>query len=251
MNRKLVCVLFVFVAGVAGGGPAADGAPSSYAWCKHLREDSHQDNAKEALDPDTDPGRAVPALLQALCYPRENARGKRGALEAMRRTWMQRLALDEQDWATDIVGWGNLSYGDRMALLGRTVDPRFDTAWSEAGPIEQWTQIRTKVGPSAAFSLQPGAPYYLADAFPPTEAGRLGFIERCMFASGVDDEPHPVEWAVCQPDLDALDAGKLAAELRRETARPLADRVALRLALHKVQHHLPRHAAKVKQLVAK
>jgi hypothetical protein len=248
----------------AAGGGGEDGAgaavaqaapaPSSHAWCKGLREDRSAGDAldlADALDPEADAGRAVPAILQGLCYPGDAARGKRDALEAARRVWMRRLVADERAWATDVVAWGNLRHADRMAMLRHTVDPRLDVAWSEAGPLEQWALIRTRTGPSAAFPLQPGASYYLADALPPTESSRLAFLERCLFASGVDDEPHPVEWAVCQPDLDALDLGKLAAELRGETARPLADRIALRVAASAVQRHLPRHAAKVKQLVAK
>jgi len=244
--------------GDGGGGsggpgvrPAASGSPpSSYRWCKDLHESTGTDDVQQALDPAAEPGRALPGLLQALCYPRDGTQPQRAALEAARQTWMQRLLADERDWATDIVAWGNLPYGDRLAVLRHTPDPRFDAAWSQAGPLDQWALLRTRTGPSDAFSLQPGAHYYVADALPLTEAGRLAFLERCLFAHGIDAEPHPVEWATCQPDLDALDLGKLSAELRGETARPLADRMALRLAASAVLRHLPAHAAKVKQLIA-
>jgi hypothetical protein len=270
-NRKLGYVLFALAAAGAGcslnGKPlfrlgsesssppgGGDGlttvqAPGSYAWCKDVRERASLDDARQALDPEAEAGIAVPALLQALCHPRDNARGKRDALEAARRTWMRRLVADERDWATDIVAWGNLDHGDRMSQLDRTVFPRPGLAWSAAGPIEQWALLRTRSGDSDAFALRPGAHYYIADALPLTEAGRLAFLERCLLGS--DDKPRPVEWAICQPDLDALDPGKLAAELRGEAARPLADRIAVRAAASAVQRRIPAHAARVQQLIAK
>jgi hypothetical protein len=242
-------------AGPGNGGPspatplASAPAPVSYAWCKDVREDGSPDDVKEALDPAGEPGRAIPALLQTLCHPRDSAPGPRAALEAARRTWMQRLLTDERDWATDIVPWANLPYGDRMAMLRHTVEPQLDAPWSSAGPLEQWALLRARTGPSDAFPLQPGASYYIADALPLTESGRLAFLERCLFVRGADDAP--VEWATCQPDLDALDLGKLAPELRAEPARPLADRIALRLSASAVLRHLPAHAARTKQLIAK
>lgn len=230
-------------AAVAQAGPA----PASYAWCKSVREDPEAGDAgsllKDALDPEAAPGIAVPAILQALCYPSDAARGKRDALEAARRTWMQRLVADERDWATDVVGWGNLRHGDRMEMLGHAVYPRRGAAWSAAGPLEQWALIRTR--------SDDGTAYYVADALALTEAGRLALLERCALEGSISDEPRPVEWAVCQPDLDALDPGKLAAEIRGETGRPLAERMALRAAASEVQRQRPRHAARVTQLVAR
>ncbi len=243
--------------GATAAGPAvaqAGPAPASYAWCQGVREDrdlSDASDLKHALDPDGDAGLAVPVILQALCYPGEAARGKRDALEAARRMWMQRLVADERDWATDIVAWGNLRHADRMAMLQRTVYPQRDAAWSAAGPLEQWALLRTRAGDSAAFALQPGATYYIADALPLTQAGRLAFVERCMLEGGAGAAPRPVAWAICQPDLDALDLGKLAAEIRGETGRPLADRMAIRAAASEVARHRPEHAAKVKQLIAR
>ncbi|HSK05170.1 MAG TPA: hypothetical protein VK932_28165 [Kofleriaceae bacterium] len=241
----------------APAGPAvaqAGPAPSSLAWCRGLRKDDSLRGAtdlRDALDPAAGPGRAVPVLLQALCYPSADARGKQGALAAALRTWMQRLLADERDLAADVVPWANLPYGDRMAALSHTPSHGEGVAPSEAGPIQQWAMLRGLTGPSDAFRLQPGAFYYLADAFAPTEAGRLGFIERCLLASGARGDVHPAQWAVCQPDLDALDLGRLAAELRAEAARPLVDRIALRLAASEVQRHLPAHAAKVAQLTGR
>ncbi len=280
MNRKLVCVLFVLVAAGAGctingkpllgfgakspalagggggggggdggggagddgGGPAAEAAPLPYAWCKNLREDSGEDDAKEALDPETHPGRAVPAISQALCYPREGARGKRDALEAMRRTWMQRFQIDDNDWATDIVAWGNLGYGDRMSIPGHVFYPKQEVAWSAAGPLEQWAIVNTQFGNSTSFY------YYAADALALTEAGRLALIEKCT--RGDEHHPEPTAWAVCQADVEALDLRKLAAEIRGETQRSLAERMAVRFRIMQMQQRLPAHAERVKRLLS-
>jgi hypothetical protein len=246
--------------GAGGAGTAAAPAvqaglaPASYTWCKNLREDSTSGDASDlarALDPEADAGLAVPVIMQALCYPSDAARGKRAALEAARRAWMQRLLADERDWAADLVPWANLQHADRMDLLQLTVPPQQGVAWSTASPMDQWALIRTRVGDSADFALQPGAPYYIADALPLAEAGRLAFIERCMFAGGRGDEPRPVEWAICQPDLDALDPGKLAAEIRGESDRSLAARIAIRAAASHVLRHRAAHAVKVARLVAR
>jgi hypothetical protein len=215
-------------------------APASYAWCKDVIEESSFADVKRALDPDVEPYFAIPAILQALCHPDPDVRVDRNALEGARRAWMQRLLLDERDWATDIVAWGNLRYSDRMAMLLHDVGAHDDVAWSKTGPMDQWVHLRS----GGSYAL------YLADAFPLTEAGRLGLVEHCI-SPGRDDEPHPADWAICQPDLEAIDLGKLGAEIRGETSRKLADRMTIRLVLAKVQRHLPAHAAKVKQLVGK
>lgn len=232
------------------GGPAvahAGPAPASYAWCKDLREDQGANRVEAALDPE-ELTRAVPAILQALCFPDDDARKQRAAIEAARQTWMRRLLVNERDWATDIVAWGNLRYADRMATLRDSVGPTPGTAWTGMAPIEQWALLRMSIAASSAFAARPGAFYYIADALALTEAGRLGLIERCL-SDG--DEPDPVGWALCQPDIDALDPGKLGAEIRSEAGRSAPERMTIRLAADTLLRRLPAHAANVKKLVAK
>jgi hypothetical protein len=245
--------------GGGGGGGGGDGAgfaaagpaPASYAWCKGYKEEDGGIMLDTALDPSASPGRALPEILQGLCFPDDNARGKRDALEAARKTWMRWLAADEQAWATDIVAWGNLRHEERMDAIQRPVYPKPELAWSTAGPLDQWALIRRRPGDSDDFSQQPGAKYYLADTLSLTEAGRLAFLERCMFPESPSDDPNPVEYAVCQPDLEALDLTKLAAEIRGETGRTLAERMALRAAASAVQKQAAAHAAKVQAFIAK
>ena len=235
-------------AATAAAGPA----PASYAWCKGLRDESVGDstgitdtnNLKSALDLEADVFIAVPLIAQLLCFPSDVTRPRRGALEAARRVWMQRLAADERDWAADLVPWAALRHADRMAMLNRVVYPQRDAAWSAAGPLEQWAMLSPRRGTV-------NASYYRADALPPTQAGRLGIVEQCLAAGGAGDEPQPAAWAICQPDIEALDLGALAAEVRSEAGRPLADRIALRAAAAEVQRRLPEHAAKVKQIMAR
>ena len=228
---------------VAHAGPA----PAFYAWCKDVREDQGANRVEAALDPE-ELTRAVPAILQALCFPDDDARKQRAAIEAARQTWMRRLVVNERDWATDIVAWGNLRYADRMAALRDSVGPTPGTAWTGMAPIEQWALLRMSIAASSAFAARPGAFYYIADALALTEAGRLGLIERCL-SDG--DEPDPVGWALCQPEIDALDPGKLGAEIRGEAGRSAPERMTIRLAAEKLLRRLPAHAANVKQLVAK
>jgi len=218
-------------------------APASYAWCAKVK--SERDLLDRALT-DEDPDLAIPAIVQNLCHPDGDAKAKRDALEARRQYWMQRLAMSEADWAADVPAWAAVSYSIRNTA---TVPPEEALAWSAAGPVEQFALLSQKTGDSNAFALQPGGKIYIADAMNLTQAGRVAVVAECIHTNW-DNEVHPVAWATCQPDIDALDATKFAAELRADTGPPSYDRMVVRVAWANLGPKLAAHAAKVKKLLA-
>ncbi|HEU0033720.1 MAG TPA: hypothetical protein VFQ53_24000 [Kofleriaceae bacterium] len=266
MDRKLVS--FVCVLGAAGcmvngkplfglGGarstassaaPTADAAmpavaagpaPSSYAWCSGVKP---ADDASTAYALQTQyPEVALGSIAAMLCHPDDKAGAQRDAIEAQRQAWMKRLGMTEQDWATDVVAFANIRHTDRISLA---VQPPKQVAWSKLDPIDQYAMLAKTTGDSAAFIVQPGAKEYLADALALTETGRVGYLEYCLHSD------NPVQWAVCQPDIDALDVGKLGGELRA-LKRPAEDKMVVRVALAELQTKLVTHAGEVKAAVAK
>ncbi len=219
-------------------------APATYAWCKTAK--SAGDLLDRALT-DEDPDRAVPAIVDMLCFPDGDAKAKRNALETRRQHWMKRLGMTEADWATDVVDWSRVSYSIRNTAH---VDPTDGAAWSSAGAVEQFALLSMHTGDSKAFAMQAGAKLYMADAFTLTQAGRIALIADCIHTNS-DNEVNPIDWAICQPDIDALDPTKLGAELRADTQRSPYDRMVVRAAYANLQPTLVEHAAKVKTLLAK
>ncbi len=234
----------------SGNGPMAlpvvqaGPAPASYTWCNKVKSD--RDILERALT-DDDPDRAIPAIVQNLCHPDGDAKAKRNELEARRQYWMQRLAMSESDWAADVPSWAAVPYTTRNTAF---VPPEEALAWSAAGPVEQYALLSMKTGDSKAFALQAGGKMYIADAFALTQAGRVAYIEQCIHTNW-DNEVNLVAWAGCQPDIDALDASKFAAELRADTAPPPYDRMVIRIAWASLGPKLVAHAAKVKKAFAK
>lgn len=215
-------------------------APASYAWCKDVQSD---DDLERAMGDNFD--WALPAISGSLCKPEDDkTRAARDQLEARRQAWMAKLQLTEADWATDVIEWGNIDFSQRNTPY---ISPNHKAAWSTIGPVEQFALIAIDTGMSNSFALQNGAKTYMADAFKPTEAGRLAYVIECIDS----DDVRPVMWATCQADIDALDFKKIAAELRADSGRSMHDRMVVRRAYYKLQERLAAHPARVKELFAK
>jgi hypothetical protein len=86
---------------------------------------------------------------------------------------------------------------------------------------------------------------YAADALGGrvSESGRLGYIAQCV------DAAMPVVMAMCQADIDALDAKKLFGELHA-TGHTGVERMAVRFAYDQVVQQLPKRQEAVKKLLA-
>ncbi len=239
--RKLGTVLCVV--GLAVPGVAA-AAPDSPAWCKDAK--SNRDILSRALT-DENPDMAVPAIVEMLCFPDKEAKEKRGELEARRQYWLKRLAMTEADWAADVPEWAAVSYSIRNTPY---IAPAEGEPWSKAGPVEQWALLSMRAGKSNAFSLTAGGKSYLSDALPLTQAARVALIDDCIHTNS-DSEVKPIEWAVCQPDIDALDPARFGAELRADKERSGYERMVVRTEWARLAPKLVEHATKVKKLVAR
>lgn len=217
----------------------ADGN-ASYPWCKELSAD--RATLSDAMGENFD--HALPAIAVNLCSADGEMRGKRNELEARRQRWMKQLAMSEADWAKDVVEWSNIPYSQRNTPR---VDAKEKVAWSTMDPVEQFAILSKEIGMSNAFALQPGAKPYIADAVQLSEAGRVAYLEGCL-RTAYDTDIKPVEWAVCQPDIEALDGKKLGAELASATSRTAFERMTIRRAYAWLQAKLPAHAKKVQAL---
>lgn len=241
MSKPLVvCLASILAARTADAAPD----PNQPAWCKGLH--SSGDVLSRALT-DEDPDRGIPAIVEFMCFPDGDARPKLAQLEARRQYWMKRMFMTEADWAADVPQWAGTDYSIRNTAH---VDPQDGVEWSKAGPVEQFAMLSMHAGRSDAFPLQHGAKPYLADAFALSQAGRIALIADCIHTNW-DNEVKPVEWATCQPDIDALDGNKLATELRADAHRTPYDRMVVRAAWVNLQPKLVEHAAKMKALMAK
>ena len=151
--------------------------------------------------------------------------------------------MTDADWG-DVAEWTMLTQSMRYAMLGRLTLPHDDDKkpWSSYDAFDQFLAI---AGASSRDDVA-----YLADAMGDklSMLGRFAFVEQCL--EGARDASE-VRWAVCQPDIAALDFGKLAAELRAAKGRDGASRTLVRFDVMRVKEKLVAHAADVKALVAK
>jgi hypothetical protein len=180
------------------------------------------------------------------------SRAHMAEIVAARDKWSKRLDLTEADWA-DVAAYATLGQGERMNgevrinTMGQEmgIGHSLKRAWSSFDAIDQWAMINAGTGASGDLSLDKN---YLADALGAklTETGRLAYIRYCVKY----EEKQPVQWAMCQGDIDLLDWKKIPAELRASTAYGGADRIRVRVEADRLKTRLTAHAARVKQLIA-
>jgi len=89
---------------------------------------------------------------------------------------------------------------------------------------------------------------YEADALDEklTALGRLGYVSRCVS----DQSTNVVEWAICQPDIDALDLGKAGAEIDADQAHA-SDHAPLKAWIDVVKGKLAVHKAAAQAALGK
>ena len=120
------------------------------------------------------------------------------------------------------------------------VDPK--KAWSTLDGVEQYALLR-----NVQFSTR-STVNYIADALDDklTALGRFGYVGRCL--DGNDSTV--VDWAICQPDIDALDPAKVVAEIDADQAHA-GDHAGLKAALDALRPELAERATKVKAAIDK
>jgi hypothetical protein len=212
-------------------------------WCKSAEQKLSFYGSLKDIYSEDDPRDAVYSLVAATCFPDDEAKGEMKKIDAARADWSKRLGdLSDADWA-DAAVWASRSQGDRNAPSIYARDPK--QAWSTWSAIDQYGGIlNSTLGDSSRVT----DPNYLVDALGAklTEAGRLAYITTCLSSN-----TGPVDWALCQPDIEAFDAKKLSAELRSDTTRDGFYRTTIRIAAYLLKEKLAQRAAEVKALLAK
>jgi hypothetical protein len=225
---KLISLCSLAVLAAAAGTARAD----KPAWCAMPGIRSGSGQLKRALV--DNPRDAIPEIVEMLCTPEGNRHLDQ--VEAARQQWNQKLGLTEDDWA-DVAAWVAAGTGSGNSVIA----PR-GVAWSTMGAIDQYATIT-----AAENDQEHGDVHYLADALGDhlTEAGRVAYVAVCLKSD------KPTAWAVCAPDITALDPAKLAAELRADKSHSGVDRMRVRAAAYDLQLALAAHGDKVKALFAK
>ncbi len=213
-------------------------AHAAPAWCGKTNPHANL-GVSSALG--NDAGDALVGIYMTSCFPSGDDAQHAAEIEAARRTWSNRLGLTDADWA-DVADFAEADLGSRR---GGSISPRSDDRdkpWSAMSPIDQFVAIGWHQVNSDFVD-----PAYMADAFGPhlSEAGRVAYVRECL------SEEEPIAWAMCAPDIAALDVNKLAAELRSDRERPGFDRIMVRLVFDHVRAVLPQRADAIKQLIAK
>lgn len=207
---------------------AADTPP---AWCKKPEINQVRLDDLAALYTETEAHRALYTLVAATCNPDNEARSQARQIEATRRAWSKKLHLTEADWDS-VAEFVVAPLQSRInGMVSRTKD---NLAFSAYSGLDQYEALMRNADPS-----------YLADTFGErlSQAGRLAYITRCLKAE-------PLVWAMCQPDIEAFDAEKLAVELRTDTHGGF-DRIRASIAAFEIRSDLAAHATEVKALLAK
>ncbi len=213
------------------------------AWCKSAGDASlNVYGSLEDVFKEDDPRDALYTLVAASCFPDSDAQAAASRLEAARKEWSQKLHLTEADWA-DVAEWATRSQGERNSPTIYPSDPKL--AWSKYTPVDQYGGI---INSQTGDSSRVADPAYVADALGERlgQAGRLGYITVCL-----GSRAQPVEWAMCQPDLDAFDAKQLSDELRGDTTHDGFQRTTVRIEGFLIAPKLAERAAAVKALVDK
>lgn len=222
-------------------------------WCSAIGDNrvDASGELKRILE-DDDARNALKDLVGASCKPDGEQREHMKEIVAARDKWSKRLELTEADWS-DVAAYATLGQGDRMNgevrinTMGQEmgIGVSLKRAWSSFDALDQWAMINADAGASGDLSLDKN---YLADALGGrlTETGRLAYIRRCIRS----EDKRPVQWAMCQGDIDQLDWKKLGSELRENKAYSGADKIRVRIEADKLKAMLTTHAARVKKLVA-
>jgi hypothetical protein len=245
MNKPVLTI--VLLAATAGAARRASaGADAPPAWCStpgladYVKMNNY--DVDGALKKDN-PYFALGDLVIATCSTDPEVQEHRAELDAARAYWTGKLEMTDADWA-DVAPWAMLTQSERYVILGRLrlADDARKKAWSSYDAFDQYLAIA-------------GAPsrddvMYLTDAMGDklSMLGRFAFVEQCL--EGANDAPE-VRWAICQPDIAALDFGKPAAELHAAKDRDGASRTLIRLDVLRMKDELAAHAAEVKALLAK
>jgi hypothetical protein len=242
MTRAIGLLAMLGVFFVVGSARAA---PS---WCKGKGNDRVQSGSWDDAVKQDDVMSAIPAIVGCLCDQKCGSSSSDfaehgAAVEESRKKWSARLEMTDDDWA-DAAEWSTQMASSRGSH--DLPNEKDNLAWSTLDPVGQYILIQSEGGQSNRVSDAS----YKADAFGAhlSESGRLAYVKWCLDNSN----HHEVVWAMCEPDVAALDPKKIAAELHADKEHSGFQRFMIRLAMERVRSELmPRHAAAVKEATGK
>jgi hypothetical protein len=232
MSRQVAGALSLWCVLMTAGAAFAD-AP---AWCKGELADHRISisGGKDAAFKD-DPTWAIYDIVGWMCHPDDEAKQMMPKFEEARQSWSKRLFMTDDEWA-DAATWASYGQGERVNSTLR-IDGK--PAWSSLDGIDQYILLQNEIGKDYDAN-------YIADALDAklTEIGRFGFVRWCMGSNNKE-----VQWAMCQPDIDAFDPKKIAAELHADKNHNGYERMMIRLWVYAAADKLKEHAATVKAAV--
>jgi hypothetical protein len=237
MSRHSVIAALV----LAGAWTAPSLATAAPAWCNVEGAQKLAVSSLDDLYSEDDPRDALMTLVAATCYPDSDAKAQAKQIETTRQAWSKKLAMTDADWA-DAADWAQRPQVERNSPSIYATEKR---AWTAFTPIDQYGAIlNSTMGDSSKVTDAE----YLVDALGDklTETGRFAYISLC-----IQERSGPVRWAMCQPDIAALNLTKLATELRGDTQHNGYQRMTIRLAVFESGPKLAEHANRVKELKAK
>ncbi len=224
----------------AAMGSAAASPPD---WCKGATEKlTASERDLKDLPGNADAEDAVETIVAQSCFPDADYAQYNKNVDAALLEWSRRLEMTDADWVDAASYTQTLRVGHGRPSITRPEDKK---AWTTLSPVDQFARIPDSgMGMSNSGSISDAT--YLVDALGDhlAMAGRLAYIQVCMRSE------NPVMWAMCQPDIDAFDRKKVAAELRSDTSHEAYDRMLVRFASYQASLALPKHADKVKKLRA-
>jgi hypothetical protein len=232
----------VIIAGVASFAIAGTAHAAPPAWCKGASvgpPDLGRLASKEVKE-------VIRAFVSAECAPNAEVEAHRGEIEAARQAWSKRLGMTDADWA-DAIPYivAGSDYSIRAELSTDVL--------SAATPLDQYALVMRAGESSSKFDEMYATDMFEADL---SEAARFAFLTTTCFDTGRSPTRDPggmigteVLWAICQPDFDRFDLGKLLTEIRGDTAHGGALKMKLRVAAHDFPQRMKDHAVEVQEML--
>ncbi len=206
-------VAVVAAARVAHGSPAFCGGKDSGA--------DNEDVYRLKTHQVTDRYEEVKLVWQLACSNDADVAKHRAELEQARGEWSKRLGMTDADWA-DVASFVDNREGNFIKIDMSSKD------LSQFTPIDQYSAIHSRFGGE----FQGPDKLYATDVFDGrmTETGRMAFLDWCIddgsLARTENDMP---KWAVCWPDVEKFDLGKVLAEVKADTTHSGAVKMWLRI----------------------
>jgi hypothetical protein len=163
----------------------------------------------------------VKLVWKLACSNNADVAQHRAEIEQARAEWSKRLAMTDADWA-DVASFVDDNSGNSIKIDLSTKD------LAQFTPIDQYGAIHSRFGGE----FQGPDQLYATDVFDGrmTETGRMAFVDWCISNDSVARKDGDVpKWAVCWPDVEKFDVGKVLAEIKADTAHSGAVKMWLRI----------------------